>query len=193
MVSSVCLVWTDDTMATRGKAKGEEVPEAQEVLANDEGESYRVTVALGITSVIAKVRIITPSQSDSGHDVTLATRGDGAVVWVDQACERATSPAFAAATKPFVDEAVTAWHNGDPTDVYDYAAQLERAREVVRVAQRVRRDHDSKATRMTLRAAENARTQVIYLTIDRADMTMSEIASLAGISLSKLYRLKEIR
>jgi hypothetical protein len=164
------------------------MPEAQEVLINNEAESFRLTVALGITNVIAKVRVL--SQSDSGHDVTLATRGDGVVVWVDGVCKRATTPEFDAVRQPFMDEAVAAWHSGEPIDVYNFAAQLLVAREVVRAAQIARREHDNEENRATLRDAENARMQAIYLALDRSDMIMSEIADKAGISLSKLYRVK---
>lgn len=160
------------------------MPEAQEILKDDESESFRRTVELGITDVMAKVSV-------QGHNVVCATRGDGTVVWVDRVCKRATTPTFNAASLPFVDEAVAAWHEGQTLNPYDYSTRLLVAREAVREARAARKLSDTQKNRKILREEEAKRVEVIYLALDRTDLTPKQVADQAGISLTKLYRLKE--
>lgn len=81
------------------------MPEADEVMRQDEETSYRLTMEQGITS-----RLATLSLSNE-HAVECVTRTDGCVVWVDHSCQLATTPRFNAAGLPFVDEVIIAWHN----------------------------------------------------------------------------------
>lgn len=80
------------------------MPTEMETTTNDERFSYEATVdVVGVSKVLAQVEI-------NGHTVECVARHDGATVWLDRACERATTPTHDNRIA-FTDESVTLWHD----------------------------------------------------------------------------------
>jgi len=147
-----------------------------EIMQDDEALSYRLVMADLASSVVANVAL------PGGHVVDLVTRQDGTRAWVDQACERATTPGFPAHV-PFIDEAVQAWHDGtlEPNE-YDYVAQLRAAGDSLRMARETR-------SGPRVREARDVIRRLVPLARARTDMTPEEIAECAGVGRATVFRI----
>lgn len=153
---------------------------------NDEKAAYRLMMEPGPPEVVAHVTV------PGGHVVELVTRRDGTRGWIDRACLRATTPDFPAHAVPFIDEAVSAWHEGtltlaDYTD--DYPTRLAAATAKVEAAQakvsRVQMEGSTWALRKARASSQEARKErvtVIREAARRGGMSVGEIATAAMLS-----------